>query len=553
MTIRAKILSIFTALSAAALLGGCAPAPTATDEAASAFSIAVRVAAAPGAQIVGSSADRRRVAFAWPCDPGASATPRLAMLDDWTGAIAQLGPVAHCAPTSVFFSPDGQLAAFPQADGVIAVWSARTGAVVTVSRPSMGGIAVAFSPDSRWLVVASTAEPPRSVLDAWDADLVHHVEAGANAFINPFAGGNDSVKFSPDGRRILFLGDAQTQFPLGTLISWERGAGGTSGRATALAHDVGAFIVSDDYRRVAYLDGVHVTDGPPSEWLHGRLAVERLGDGHVDVLERDAPAIPQLFLPDSTLVYVIGTIGGPPTDTILKVAAAGGAPVVVDHGIFQIWGPATTLSVGDGGHALAYVAAFDPMHFSGELRLARLPARGAAPVVVAGDAVPMAFGFVDRSLFYLHASTGSFPPLGELAAVSLDGGGPSAIASGVTQVQLRFDRTAGRVLYLDHWDENRAAGDLRRYSTLSGRSRLLVHDGFAMSLALSPDGERAGILALGPSPADGTPPRTTLELAPIDGPGGARTVARDVTSFAVGDGGRVLYTTNAGLYAAFTL
>src|SRR3954453_13474546 len=113
MKIRTRILVPSLVPSLALLLSACAPAGPAA-EVGDALSISVRVAAAPGAQIVGTSADRRRIAYAAPCAPDATTTPRLSIYDDWTGSITDLGALAHCAPTAAFFSPDGQLAAFPR-------------------------------------------------------------------------------------------------------------------------------------------------------------------------------------------------------------------------------------------------------------------------------------------------------------------------------------------------------------------------------------------------------------------------------------------------------
>lgn len=529
---------------------GCAPSP-ATGETAAALTIGVRVAAVADAQIVGASADRRRVAYAWPCTPDGQGTPSLAVRDDWTGAVTQLGPIAYCAPNHVTFSADGTLAAWPSANGVASVWSARTGAVVQVSRDGMSAIAVAFAPDSGWLVVASTAQPPISFLDAWDADLVHHAEVGGNVFVNPFGGGAGAVQLSPDGRSLLYLGDVQAPYPVGTLNQWTR-TSPTAGKRRLVARGVGAYTVDAAFTRVAFLDGVVAAAGPPSAWLHGRLAVERLADGHLDVLERDAPAAPQSFAPDGTLVYYVGAVGGVGSAQLLKVAAPGGAPRTVDSGVFQTWSATPSAALSPDGSALAYLTAFDPMRFAGELHVAPLAAGGAAPTVVARDAVPMAYGWVDDTLGFLHASASSFPggAVGTLALYTRAGGAARDLATNVTQVGLRFDDAAGRIDYFDEWDANRAAGDLRRFATATARTRLLAHDAFAMSLSWSPDDTRAGVQTLGPTTAPSTPPRTTLVVAGADGPGGARIVDRDVTSFVVADGGRVLYTTATGLWAA---
>jgi hypothetical protein len=530
-------------------VAGCAAAPSSTAASTDALTVGVRVSDVAHPQIVGASADRRRVAYAWPCGPDGNDTPSLAVLDTWTGATAQLGPIARCQPKLVSFSADGALAAYPSSDGVASVWSARTGAVVTVSRPGASAIALGFAPDSRWLVVASTPQPPTSFVDAWDADLVHHVELGADIFVNPFGAGDDAVKFSPDARRVLYLGEASAPYPVGTLTEWDH----ASGRARVLARGVAAYAVDDTFARVAFLDGVTVGSGPPSDWLHGRLAVERLADGHLDVVERDAPATPQYFAPDGTLVYFVGAIGCIRTGRDLKVAPPGGAPRTVESNVFQTFGPASSAALSPAGDALAYVTAFDPMRFAGELHVAGLAGR-AAPTVVVPDVVPLAaFGWLDDTLGYLHASTSSFPGggLGTLG-VWTAAGGARDLATGTTQVGLRFDAAAGRIVYFDHWDGGRAAGDLRRFSTATAKSRLLAHDAFAMSLSWSPADDAAGVITLGPSPDPATAPRTTLVVTGADGPGGARTIARDVTSFAVADGGRVFYTTDGGLWAAVT-
>ena len=172
---------------------------------------------------------------------------------------------------------------------------------------------------------------------------------------------------------------------------------------------------------------------------------------------------------------------------------------------------------------------------------------------MARDTVPTAFGWVDDTLGFLHAPVSSFPAVGSLAVWSPGDAAAREVATEVTQVGLAFDRTAGRIVYFDHWDENRAAGDLRRYSSATGRARLLAHDAFAMTLSWSPDDARAGVQLLGPQTDPAMPPRTTLVVVGADGAGGPRTVARDATSFVVSDGGRVLYTTATGLWAALVL
>jgi len=532
--------------------GGCA-ASASSGETSAALTVGVRVDSVPQAQIVGASADRRRVAYAWPCGPDASDPPSLAVRDDWTGVTTRLGSIARCAPNLVRFSHDGTLAAWPRTDGVAVVWNARSGRLAQVSRDGQSAIALAFAPDSRWLVVASTTEPPVSFLDAWDADLVDHTEVGGGIYVNPFGAGDDAVEFSPDSRRILYTGDVQTRFPVGALTEWQR-TSPTSGSSRVLARGVAAYAADASWARVAFLDGVVVGSGPPSDWLHGRLAVERLDDGHLDVLERDARAVPQYFGPDGTLVYFVGPIGGIASAQVLRVAAPNAAPRTIDTGVFQAFAPLASTALSPDGGTLAYVAAFDQTTFSGELRVAPLAARGVAPTVVVKDVVPIGgFGWLDDTLGFLHASTSSFPgaalgTLGVWAAAD----GARDLASEVAQTGLTFDAADGRIIYVDHWDSARAAGDLRRFSRATGRSRLLAHDAFAMTLSWSPDAATAGVTTLGPQPNPDTPPRTTLKLAAADGPGGARTVARDVTSFVVGDGGRVLYTTDAGLWAAFS-
>jgi hypothetical protein len=548
MSSKTGFLSLAVAL---ALVAGCAPSPP-TGESSDALTIGVRLSAVADAQIVGASADRRRIAYAWPCtSDGRDAPPSLAMRDDWTGAVTMLGTIAHCAPGHVTFSADGNLASWPKSDGVAVAWNAHTGALSQVSRDGMHAIALSFSPDSRWLVVASTAQPPTAYLDAWDADLTRHVEIGGGIYVNPFGPGSDLVQFSPDARRILYLGDVTTPYPIGTLTEWTR-TSPTAGRARVLARGVAAYVVDEAFARVARLDGVTVASGPPSDWLHGRLAVERLADGALEVLESDAPAVPQYFAPDGTLVYFVGPLGNT-SPRELKLAAPAGTPRTVDHDVFQGYGPSASAALSPDGSAVAYVAAVDQTLFAGQLRVAPLSARGGAPTVVARDVVPTAFGWVDDTVGFLHASTSSFPAVGALALWSPGDRAARDLATGVTQVGLAFDRAAGRVVYFDHWDENRAAGDLRRWSSASGRARLLGHDAFAMTLAWSPDDTRAGVQRLGPQTDPATPPRTTLVVVDADGTGTARTVARDTTSFVVSDGGRVLYTTAAGLWAALVL
>jgi hypothetical protein len=529
-----------------AVLPACAAPPSvAVDEAA--LSTGRALDDAPGAMIVGASADRRFVAYATGCTPDSSTPTALKIRDDLRGRTTTVGQ-GQCRPGAVQFSPDGQLAGFSNGDGIVRVFSARSGAVVVVSREGESGFALAFSPDSRWLVVASAGEPPAATLDAWDADLSHHVEVAQQVYVNPFGNGSDSVRFSPDGRRILFVGGVTTPYPIGALTLWER----ASGTSTVLARGVAAWMASDDLSRVAYLDGVTLVEGqPPSVWLHGELAVRTLASGRVERVEADAPAEPQRFLSDGTLLYLVGAPSGGEPSYTLKAHQPGRAPLLLDDGVFRGWAPGSTLAVSPCGSAVAYVAAFVPEHSAGELRVATLPSRAgvaARPRLVSAQAVPSAFGWVGEELVYLHDPTEGFPgtAVGTLARWSLDGGHVATIAKGATQVGLRIDGDNGRVLYLTAWDQNRAAGDLRVWAP-AGPSRMLAHDVFAMSLGLSPDGDLAGALTVGTDAPPGTPPATALVLAPLDG-GAVQRIAPDITSFVVADSGRVVYAGVAGLF-----
>src|SRR5262245_9711716 len=126
-----------------------------------------------------------------------------------TGLPVLRGHTSYVYP--VAYSPDGQWIASGSWDGTVRLWDALTGEACASLRP--GGIvrALAFSPDSTWLVTGGGADGRLQVWDVATAQLRGTIKGPGG----PVA----SVAVRPDGARI-----AAVAFE-GTLTVWEVASG----------------------------------------------------------------------------------------------------------------------------------------------------------------------------------------------------------------------------------------------------------------------------------------------------------------------------------------
>ncbi len=514
--------------------------------------LAVRrtIDAADGAMILGTSSDRRFVAYGTECDAGDDRTA-IKLYDTITTAITELDRGTPCQPGAVVFSPDGWLVAFGDGFGHLQVHDSLWKRTVTVSRGELSTIGIVFSPDSQWFVVAGAEEQPLgATLEAWDADLTTHVEIAQHAMFSPFAIGPQNIQISEDSQRLLFLGDLAGAGgpPTGTLKIWNRATTATRTIATGVA--VG-YSVRSDWRYVAYVTDVAATPAgpfPPS----GDLIARDLVTNQKRTIANDVPAMPLGFAGDR-LLY--GIYGATPNDglTLASHDLAHATTVTVDTHVFAGYGP-NAVAITPDGSRIAYTRNFDPMQFAAELRVVRT-ANLAQPRTIAARVVPVgAYGWLDggSTLGFLRDPTSTFPgaTMGTLAAWRADSGATITLGTEVTQIGLAFDPASSELLFTSAYDMSLAAGDLRAWSTRTDATRLLDRKVAVMSVQKSPDGALAGYLTLRPDPSNEVPPSTRLRVSRILGPQRTVAVGSDVTSLSVGWLGRVVYTTGSGVFDA---
>lgn len=547
MNTRSLVLVTFSLASV-----GCAPDALVDAPELAADDVRLRglLDATSGAQLVGASDDGRFVAYGAACDAGDART-ELRLRDDATGRVRTLARGWSCLPGAVRFSPDGSLAVFG-VDGALRAADTRSGRVVTVSREGLSGIGVVFSPDSRWFAVASLGDPTAgATLDAWEANLSTRVEVARGAFANPFGGGDAGLRVSPDGRALLFVGSVASPLPVGALTLWSHRE--RASRVVATGVPANAYAVTDDWRRVAAVEGVRPGDGAPTpDALAGDLVVRDLATGRAQGIERTVTVSSVEFARGgAAVVYVTG--GFPPgTPATLKACAVGARPVTLDAEVFPMFAPARSVVVSPAGDAVAYAAAVDPARFVGDLRLARVPttSTGSASVTVAREVVPGAFGYTrGGSLVHLHTPTATFPvAVGTLSAWSPVTRATTRLGAGVAQVGTRIDAARDEVLFTSEYDVAQAAGTLRVWN---GRTtRTLAAHAAVMSWQQSPDGSRIAFLTVADAPL-GEVPTVTLRVAHTRDDAPTVAVAEAVTSHRVSDAGLVRYTTDAGLFGAY--
>lgn len=541
-----------TALATLSLsLAACAP-DAALDDATGSVGDAVRARRvldrAPGVMIAGASADRRFVAYGVGCD-GGDVPPRLRLLDAETGRARTLATSWSCTPGAVRFSPDGGVAVFG-VDGRVHAADTRSGRVVPVSREGLSGVGVAFSPDGRWFAVASLGDPSQgATLDAWESDLRTRVEVARGAWANPFGEGDAGLRVSPDGRTLAFVGGLTGALPVGSLTLWNHAA--RTARVVASGVPATSYTLSPDWRSAAFVQGVRPVEGPPTaDSLAGDLTVRDLVTGRTHTVERGVTTSALEFARGgAAIVYVTG--GFPPgTPAVLKTAAVGGRPAVLDDAVFPMFAPGRSVAVSPAGDAVAWSAAVDPARFVGALRYARLSGTGGF-TTVARDAVPGAFGFTRAgALVHLHAPTATFPvATGTLTAWAPATGARLALGSEVAQVGLRVDAARDEVLFFGDYEAGDAVGTLRAWDGRSRAARALAGRAAVMSLQLSPDGGRASFVTLAPAPP-GEVPAVTLRAGTTRVASPTVALAEGATSHALDDDGRVFYTTAQGLLSA---
>src|SRR5262245_27750858 len=113
-------------------LAGCIDGE-ALDSESSELAVRSKIDAAHGAMIVGTSSDRRFVAYGTECDAGDDRTA-IKLYDTITTTITELDRGTPCQPGAVMFSPDGWLVAFGDGFGHLKVHDALWNRTVSVSR-----------------------------------------------------------------------------------------------------------------------------------------------------------------------------------------------------------------------------------------------------------------------------------------------------------------------------------------------------------------------------------------------------------------------------------
>jgi hypothetical protein len=526
------------------LFPACVTAPDDTDtDTTSELAVALPIAKATNSMIVGSSSDRRWVVYATEC--GTDDT-RLELYDTLTTLTTELGRGLPCQPGGIQFSPDGLLVAFGDGFGHVQVHSAVWQRTVSVSRDGLSTIGIVWSPTSQWFVVASAdaTQPLGATLDAWDATLATPTKIADHAFFSPFGPGPANVEFSPDGARLLYLGDVEAPPYSGTLKIWHRATATASTLATDVA--IAGYAVRADWKYVAYLrDAVATTSGSPDS--SGNLVLRNLITNATRTLETAKVARPMGFA-NETLLYTVATA---PNDPFILRAhdAVTALTATLDSGVVAGFRP-NIVAISADGSRVAYTRNFDASAYAAELRVARTTPPFTATTVDA-HAIPFnAYGWVGSSLAYLHDASATFPGAAIATLSVWSGQSARTIARDVSEIGLRFD--GSDLLFLDDYNMAAATGDLRVYSALTNSTRLVGQDAWAMSIQRN--AVNAGYLQVMPATDPSAPPATRLRISRLFGvPHNVLVSPKSVSSFALGYLGRVIYATDDGVYDALAL
>ncbi|MDB4963600.1 MAG: hypothetical protein JWP01_3599 [Myxococcales bacterium] len=539
-------------LMVAALAAGCAEAEN-LDSGTTELAFGIDIDASPGSMILGSSTDRRWIAYGTECDAGDERT-RIKLYDTMTTFTTELDQGVPCQPGAVVFSPDGWLVAFGDGQGHLKVHDALWHRTVSVSREGLSTIGVVFSPDSQWFVVASAdlEQQLGTTLDAWESDLTTHVQIDTHAFFSPFGPGPSNLEFSPDSQRLLYLGDLGGFPPLGTLKIWQHDTGTT--RVLATGVPATTYAIRADWQYVAYLRDATVTT-PDAPTFVGTFVVRHLATNQTRVIETAKNVRPLGFAGDKLLYAVYGA---PTPVAPLDLKAhhlVHASTTVIDSGVFAGYGP-NPIAISPDGSRVAYTRNLDQLTFTAELRVANTVSP-AQPRTIAPRVIPInAYGWLDggRKLAYLHDPTSTFvgATTGTLSAWDAAGHGVVQLGQDVTQIGLAFDSTGSELVFAGNYDMAQATGDLRAWNARSGAKRLLGRDAAVISVQRSPDLRTAGYLQLQEPPTDDSPPGTLLRISRIVGLQRTIRVDENVTSFAMGWFGRVVYTTSTGVVDAIT-
>jgi WD40 repeat protein len=141
------------------------------------------------------------------------------------------------AVLAMVFSPDGKRALSGGTDGSLRLWDVSSGAELKSIQAHSGWVgtkAVAFSPDGRFLLSVGGSDGQARLWDSSSGSLIRSFQVSDDRFvgIRRFGGiVNGWVSFTPDSRRIIFMGsdasfrifDVATGHEVATLVLFDDG------------------------------------------------------------------------------------------------------------------------------------------------------------------------------------------------------------------------------------------------------------------------------------------------------------------------------------------
>ena len=194
---------------------------------------------------VAFSADGRQVVsvgaavYGWPSSES-DGTVRL-----WEALPGASLPAMHGHTSYVYpvaYSPDGQWIASGSWDHTVRLWDARTGEPCAPSPPARHVRALAFSPDSSWLVCGCDGKDQLQIWDVATGRRRQEVKAPGKV-VQAVAVSPDGARIAAAGRDMEFVTIAETKtgarnrfLASGPRRDLEEGTGLQSGRATAGLH-----------------------------------------------------------------------------------------------------------------------------------------------------------------------------------------------------------------------------------------------------------------------------------------------------------------------------